>query len=318
MRSNQRISTLRETASVRYSTRPGADGTESVATRSVSRATESIVSNRSFDFDDELVKSKAYRQALVAPTAAPQPRKPAPDHEVFLVPSDFCFEQEVSEPCCMTKDNLEIMSYGDYDGLQDRCSSNMPAVRSLASRFTAALPTYPNEGWDTRWRLYIYCAPCMFQNDIALSICAHVIGFNGYIRVDDRLCNCHLSSEGSLQSMRNLEELITVVNDEWQNKKDHTRSWFTSHFDISWLQRRNLLLESAADTKRLSLQTFLDQAEQDQRVAAIIVVSSVADIEQIVKRKPIADPHSIKDGVMYQLKFDGARDTWTTEIFGRI
>lgn len=278
----------------------------------------SIVSDREFDFNDELVDSRVYRKAIATATTAASSPKPAPEYKVFLVPSDFCFDKQASEPRCMSVENLNIMASGGWGGIRDRCPTNASGIQSLGSRITEVLCSRPHKSWETTWRLYMYCAPCRWQNEIALSIAGHVADFNGFIRVDDRLNNACPPLLDTVPSMRNMEDMLTTVEHEWRIENIFTRSWLSSLFDLSWLQRRNLVLESATETEDLTLQMYLDQAEQDERVAAIVILSSVADIERLVNRHPVSATTSIRDSVVYQLKFDGKRNIWTADIFSRL
>jgi len=249
-RSRKRIVDLSHSASLRYGARqdPG--------------VANSIVSDREFDFDDELVDSRAYRKAIATATTVASSPKPAPEYKVFLVPSDFCCDNQASEARCMSVENLDIMASGGWKDIRDHCPTKASSIEGLGSRITEVLCSRPNESGETRWRLYIYCAPCRWPTEIALSIAFGIAGFKGFIRVDDRLMHACHSLLHTVPSMRNMEDMLTTLEHEWRIEENDTRSGLSSSFDLSWLQRRNLLLESATETEDLTLQMYLDKADR--------------------------------------------------------
>ncbi|KAJ6501760.1 hypothetical protein DFH09DRAFT_1375704 [Mycena vulgaris] len=302
------------------------------------RVPGSILSDREFAFDDEVVNSRAYRDVLARVAVrqkAPAAPVEAPEYTIFLIPSEF-YAGAPSDSAlnCFTQDIVDDVFLKGFDGLHERLKTPAPGAASLASRFAHALPVRPNLSRASRWRFYIYCAPCRWHMDLSLAIYAHVIGFNGLIRVDDRLqhgcCGGGLESQSVAPRMKSLEKTLADIEDEWRNHHDYSRSKFSSAFDQSWLQRQNLLRdfgakdgdadepdeEAAARTPRLD--DYVTQAEDDQRVAALVVFTSTQDIEILLDSEAVVKKMAVQEKVIYRLDFDARKDGWVMDVFGRL
>ncbi|KAJ7931312.1 hypothetical protein B0H13DRAFT_1858151 [Mycena leptocephala] len=234
------------------------------------RVPGSILSDQEFDNE---VKSRAYRDAL-ARVAARQKRAPVEAPEYTIV--------GVLPLNCLTQDIVDDVFLKDYDGLDKRLKTLAPGASSLGSRFAHALPVRPNLSWESRWRFYIYCAPCRWHLDLSLSVCAHVVGFNGYVRVDDRLRpSCYgggSQSQSAAPRMKTLEKTLEDIEDKRRNHKVYIRSSF-SKFDLPWLQRQNIMRAKYGDadepeedaTRTSRLDDYIAQVEAARRARGLHV-----------------------------------------------
>ncbi|KAJ6571947.1 hypothetical protein B0H19DRAFT_672715 [Mycena capillaripes] len=299
------------------------------------RSPSSILSDQEFDFDDEVVNSQAYRHTLArlerrVPAAAPVAK--APEYSIFLIPSEFCEGSSDSALNCLTQDIVDDVFLEGYKGLNERLKTTVPGAASLTSRIAHALPIRPNLSWESRWRFYIYCAPCRWHMDLSLAVCAHTIGFNGFIRVDDRLhsgcCAGGSGSQSAAPRMKSLEKTIADVVDEWRNHSNFSRTDFTSLFDQPWLERRSILRdfgeedgdagseEGAMYTPRLD--DYIAQADDDQRVAALVFFTSTQDIQALLDSEVVAKKRAVQEKVIYRLDFDAKKNGWMMDVFGRL
>ncbi|KAK7016330.1 hypothetical protein R3P38DRAFT_1402353 [Favolaschia claudopus] len=391
-----KLKTVANSVSIRY----GIDQEDN--RRRVPKPGSILSDDREFDFDDEIVNSRVYRDALAA---ARQPRRapamvPAkrPEYSIFLIPTEFCvggpaytFSDAASsnsalgsdspvastsassssvtatpDEDCLTQAILDDMFLCGYKGLGQRLRSTVSGASSLSSRVAHSIPIRPNESWESRWRFYIYCAPCRWHVDLSLSVCAHCIGFNGLIRVDERLCGgcCDtqpgvdgVEADGEVQKEKEMEEKKTRrmesiqktlmdVEDEWRNHKNHSRSNFTSLFDGNWLQRQNILRDmpiraAKADSDDgesdedddadadadgpLRLDDYIAHAEDDQRVAAILVFSCAKDIGALLDTDKVVKTSmkkmhvkAVQEKLIYRLDYDVGKDGWVLDVFGRL
>ncbi|KAJ6501759.1 hypothetical protein DFH09DRAFT_1335885 [Mycena vulgaris] len=301
------------------------------------RVPGSILSDQEFDFDDEVVNSRAYRDVLARAAARQNiPAAPvkAPEYAIFLIPSEFCAGAPSDSALnCLTQDIVDDVFLGGYKGLNERLKTPAPGAASLASRFAHALPVRPNLSWESRWRFYIYCAPCRWHVDLSLAVCAHTIGFNGLVRVDDRLrpgcCGGESEAQSAAPRMKSLEKTLADIEDEWRNHKNHTRTDLSSDFDQPWLQRRNILRDVGAKngdadepdeevTRTPRLDDYVAQAEDDQRVAALVVFTSTQDIETLLDSEVVVKKMAVQEKVIYRLDFDARKDGWVMNVFGRL
>ncbi|KAK7033430.1 hypothetical protein R3P38DRAFT_794595 [Favolaschia claudopus] len=389
-----KLKTVANSVSIRY----GIDQEDN--RRRVPKPGSILSDDREFDFDDEIVNSRVYRDALAA---AQQPRRaPAmapvkrPEYSIFLIPTEFCVggpaytlsdaasgsplespsassssATATTDEDCLTQAIIDDMFLCGYKGLSQRIRSTVPGASSLSSRVAHSIPIRPNESWESRWRLYIYCAPCRWHVDLSLSVCAHCIGFNGFIRVDERLCGgccdtqpgaepqadgAEAEADGESQKekekemeekkarrMESIQKTLMDVEDEWRNHKNHSRSNFTSLFDVNWLQRQNILRDIRAaradsddgesdedddDTASdgpLRLDDYIAHAEDDQRVAAILVFSCAKDIGALLDTDKVVKTSmkkmhvkAVQEKLIYRLDYDVGKDGWVLDVFGRL
>jgi len=123
--------------------------------------------------------------------------------------------------------------------------------------------------------------------------------------------------------MENLENLLRDIEKEWSYDHNFKRSWISSKHDLSWLQRQNILATTTElDHKWVAeehmLQAYLVQAERDPRVAALVILGSVPEIQRLVNSRPVASKEVIRDGVVYELHLDDRQDVWMVEVFGKL
>lgn len=230
--------------------------------------------------------------------------------EMFIVSSTGCSHSGDFESPCVKLEKLDSLTQSGYKGLR--------GPRSLGSKITDTLPRKPNESYETRWRLYIYCPPCLYHLHVALAICAHIVGFRGIIRVDDRLpVSCCPATE-TLRRVTELEALLTNIEREWMEESVFTRSWISSHFDIPWLQRRKLIGSTAAGTESFSLKSYLQQERDDPRCSAIIVSAPVSTCERLLRLLPGLTEVAIMDGVVYKVRQSSDMSSWDLNVFSSI
>jgi hypothetical protein len=113
------------------------------------RVPGSILSDQEFEFDNEVVNSRAYRDAL-ARVAARHKRAPveAPEYSIFLIPSEFCVGTPSDSALnCLTQDIVDDVFLKGYDGLDKRLKTRARRLKpGLAHRPRPAGPTQPQLG----------------------------------------------------------------------------------------------------------------------------------------------------------------------------
>jgi hypothetical protein len=219
----------------------------------------------------------------------------------------------------MTPENLAALFAGGYIGVDTCIGKRSPAASNLAQRCSDVLPSRPNKSWETRWRLYVYCAPDIWHVVLALSIAAHLVGFNAVIRVDPGLKADAWSIHDTLLSLRTLAKLLEEITNEWRIEHNFSRSALSTHFDQAWLQDRIDLLEADNSVASgVSLRRYMEFAVHDQRVAAIVVLGMASDIARMLSSEANMLSATVRDERLYRLEPSGRNNSWVLLPLGKL
>ncbi len=216
-------------------------------------------------------------------------------------------------PACRYNKSGDCMS---FDNLYNPAASRLHEIEDridLVSRLTAVISPRPNKSWETRWRLYIYCAPCLDLVHAALAIC----GRQAVVRIDDRLqANCYHSQDG-LAKLSAYKKFLQRVREDRQAGKIDDRNWYTSYIDIPWLQQRIFSRSQHSSTEHANMQPFFDLANDDLRCSTIIVLTASDCCDKLISSAPVSSSfESIVGGTIYQLEY-WPDCTWTEHSLGR-
>lgn len=222
----------------------------------------------------------------------------------FVISLETCSSDDDD---CMSLDRLNKLADGNWEGLE--------SPRHLASRISEVISIRPNESYESRWRWYIYCPPCIRFIDLALAICGSLSGFNGVVRVDDRLqtpCSIRWNPSARLHK---LETLVEEIEKDWRAGKNYDWGWLSSHIDISWLQQRLHEIDYCDPHGLTSMEPLFDQAEDDQRSSAIIVLATPVQCLTMLTSPPVSKPpKAVSHDGIYRLKNRGEA-TWAATFF---
>ncbi len=215
-------------------------------------------------------------------------------------------------PACRYNKSGDCMS---FDNLHNPAASRLHEIddrTDLVSRLTAVIPPRPNKSRETRWRLYIYCAPCLDLVDAALTIC----GRQGVVRIDDRLqANCYHSQDG-LAKLSTYKKFLQRVEDRRAGKTDD-RNWYTSYIDIAWLQQRIFSMSQHSSTEHANMQPFFDLANDDLRCSTIIVLTASDCCDKLIRSAPVSSSFEKSvGGTVYRLVYT-PDCTWTAHFLDR-
>jgi len=150
--------------------------------------------------------------------------KPVPTWKAFIVAFDSCLDAKLGGHC-MSEENLEQMIQAKYGGLTKK--------GGLAYRIVDTLPPKPNKSFDSRWRLYVYCAPCTQTLDVAFGIAGRLVGFNAIIRVDDRLQPHCCEPRDIPDKIATFSTMYSKIQQDRRNESKYDRSWISSQVDLS-------------------------------------------------------------------------------------
>ena len=161
----------------------------------------------------------------------------------------------------------------------------------------------------------MYCAPCKWQMELALGICDMFYGLRPSIRVDARLANACSMSDANTRA-RKFETKLMSIEDEMTSKKDYSLHWLTDCFDLQWLERCNLLRATGELDPNPAFQTYLDEIAEEEQVSAVLVLSSVQDIQALAERHSMAKAAFIQNAIVYRLDFSA--DICCANVFTRV
>ncbi|MCJ1371571.1 hypothetical protein MMC20_002789 [Loxospora ochrophaea] len=230
----------------------------------------------------------------------------------FIIASESC--PRGGNGHCISTANLESLAAGKWHALQGSSAIG----EQFGEQLTQILPSRPNRSYETRWRLFIYCAPCTRLIDLALSICGHIVGFNGILRVDDRLSVPCCRTEDRATRMSMCETLFREMNEDWRVRNNFDRSWLSGHVDVPWLQQRIHELSLGFEAEITSMRPLFQQAEDDQRCSAIVVLAAPESCSELMSNAPVSSMVAkVTNGSIYRLK-DERNGSWTATFFGRM
>lgn len=227
----------------------------------------------------------------------------APEYLPFVVAMPACRYNKSGD--CISFDNLHNPAASRLHEIDDRTD--------LVSRLTAVIPPWPNKSRETRWRLYIYCAPCLDLVDAALTIC----GRQGVVRIDDRLqANCYHSQDG-LAKLSTYKKFLQRVREDRRAGKTDDRNWYTSYIDIAWLQQRIFSMSQHSSTEHANMQPFFDLANDDLRCSTIIVFTASDCCDKLIRSAPVSSSFEKSvGGTVYRLVYT-PDCTWTAHFLDR-
>jgi len=132
-------------------------------------------------------------------------------------------------------------------------------------------------------RIYIYCLPCKYAMDIALSICYNMENFEGVIRVDDRLLPNGGSAATAHQSMKVIDKALL-----W-HELGGLDLWCAGFMDDAWVERRIHCSKVGfdEDDTLITIENLFIEHREDKLCAAIIVVTSADHCNEMTKCLPV-------------------------------
>ena len=226
---------------------------------------------------------------------------------------DSCLDTNLGRHC-MTEDNLAQMINARYGGLT--------GASDLGSRIVNTLPPKPNESHESRWRLYVYCAPCTQIIDLAFGIAGHIVGFNAIVRVDNRLEPRCCKLIDIPEKLATFSALCTEIQREWRNENKFERSWISSGIDIPWLQQSAHRARGMDRASDISMETFLSQAYVDRTCSAVIVLAPAKSCSALLASYPDENGNNlqVESGDIFELQYQGQNHElpWVPSFFGTI
>ena len=226
---------------------------------------------------------------------------------------DSCLDTNLGGHC-MSKENLAQMVEAKYGGLTNN--------GGLGSRIIATLPPKPNTSYESKWRLYVYCAPCTQTLDLAFGIAGHIVGFNAIIRIDDRLQPQCCDSGGIPDKIATFSTLYSEIEREWRNDHKYGRSWLSGNVDQSWMQQRIRRMKEDDQPSDISMDTYFAQAHVDRTCAAVIVLAPAKCCSTLLEPWPNENGKKpqVNTGDIFKLQYQGQdyELPWISSFFGTI
>ena|SRR5882762_1104786 len=224
---------------------------------------------------------------------------------VFLIAANACLSSGNGDDC-ISKVNLDLLADRRYKDLGSPASTYRIRGSLDASRWGP-------EPHKANALIYIYCAPCRHQIEVALNICGNMSTFHGIIRVDNRLASscCH-----GTPLFQKFNSLRTAMND---------RNWVTGHCDIPWFEQRFIEMEAEQEDDGLSMGTYFQIHKDDARCVAMIIISDSFGCARLASVAPLVPPtRPARAGEIYVLhkiqvdQEESPKVRWKPTFFTRI
>ena len=114
------------------------------------------------------------------------------------------------------------------------------------------------------------------------------------------------------------ETLFREMNEDWRVRNNFDRSWLSGHVDVPWLQQRIHELSLGFEAEITSMRPLFQQAEDDQRCSAIVVLAAPESCSELMSNAPVSSMVAkVTNGSIYRLK-DERNGSWTATFFGRM